>query len=115
MFMLGGVTTMYAIYPKIVDKAVAVSFRWLIFEKWVRIVPLILSLVALEFCWPLIGSGPFYKLGSKFVLDNCSKYWLLNVLQISNWSPALEKVSVAVNCLMMMIMTLIITPRSPDR
>lgn len=52
---------------------------------------MILGLLALEFCWPLVGSGPLYKEGSEFILNNCSKYWWTNVLLIANWYPSIEK------------------------
>lgn len=79
----------YTLWPQVTSGKV--SSRWLILEKWLRCVPLISALLALEFCWPLIGSGPLYKQGSEYVLENCSKNWLRNILLVNNWSPSLQK------------------------
>lgn len=62
-----------------------------LFSKWLRVGPLVFSLLALEFIWPLISSGPLYPEASKFILTNCHNYWWSNVLLIANWYPSIEK------------------------
>ncbi|KAI1299365.1 hypothetical protein HDE_03778 [Halotydeus destructor] len=92
MFLMCGFTAVYTLYPRIARGPVKLgNVLKLLFDKWSRTVPLIMGLIALEFVWPLIGSGPLFKMASDFTVSNCYKYWLLNVLQVGNWSPAIEK------------------------
>ena len=61
------------------------------FSKWLRVAPLVFSLLALEFVWPFLSNGPFYPEASNFILTNCYNYWWSNVLLLANWFPSIEK------------------------
>ena len=50
----------------------------------------ILCLLAIEFMWPLVGSGPIYSHVADDLLENCSNNWYLNVLFITNYNPVLK-------------------------
>lgn len=50
----------------------------------------ILCLLALEFMWPLVGSGPIYSHVADDLLENCSNNWYLNALFITNYNPVLK-------------------------
>ena len=49
-----------------------------------------MSLVCLEFVWPLLFDGPFMTRVGNFVKDKCSRTWFLNVFFIQNWFPVLD-------------------------
>ena len=89
MFLMSGFVTVYSLFSVIRSGSFSPARHLLL--KWSKLIPLIFSLMALEFVWPLVGSGPFYAEVSDFVLNNCQKYWWANVLLIANYFPSLEK------------------------
>jgi hypothetical protein len=89
MFLMSGYVTVYSFTSSIRSGAFSPVRHLLL--KWSKLIPLILSLMALEFVWPLIGSGPFYPEVTAFVHNNCRKYWWANVMLIANYFPSLEK------------------------
>ena len=58
----------------------SVGFRWL------RLGPSILTLVALDFVWPLFGSGPMFTELVSYINTSCSSNWWKTILMINNWS-----------------------------
>lgn len=63
-------------------------------SKTIRLLPPILSIMALEFCWYLPFDGPFINRVGNFLVDRCSKTWWKSALFISNlWGPSIEIVS----------------------
>lgn len=69
------------------------NYRLAVLTKWLRYMPSIAALVALDLLWPLFGDGPIYSQLSEFILNKCSKNWWKNLLFISNHDPALDNVS----------------------
>lgn len=58
-----------------------VSALW---KRYLAFAPILGVLLAMEFIWPLIGSGPMYSLASRDILDNCSQRWWQNLLFVNN-------------------------------
>jgi hypothetical protein len=54
-------------------------------DRYIRFLPAMLCLTALEFVWPLTGSGPFFKRIAQFNLQKCSRNWWLNTLFLNNY------------------------------
>lgn len=48
-----------------------------------------MSLMALDFVWPLIPivNGPLMKRKAEFLLNNCRTNYWQNILFVSNWDP----------------------------
>lgn len=65
-----------------------------------RYLPSVVSLLALDFLWPVVGNGPMFSQVAKELLDKCTKSWWRNVLFLSNNSPVLETVSRALEPLL---------------
>ena len=95
MFLLTGYVTAFSIVTfltKLTIKRTSLNLiAAFMFSKWLRVAPLVFSLLALEFIWPLVSTGPFYPEASKFILTNCYNYWWSNVLLVANWFPSIEK------------------------
>lgn len=60
------------------------NFTAAILDRWLRFVPCIMSLVALEFCFPLLGWGPLYSKIGQNIVGRCSKTWFYNLFFLSN-------------------------------
>lgn len=75
-------------YPK--AKKSNFSITGTVFDRWTKFAPGIVCLLAVEFLWPFLGSGPLYTEVSRDILENCSKNWYLNVLFITNWNHVLD-------------------------
>ena len=61
-----------------------------VLDRWLRFLPSVLAITALDFVWPLLFSGPFYSRVARFVSDKCSRNWWYNPLFISIFFPALD-------------------------
>lgn len=62
------------------------SYPAYIFHRLVRLIPAYVGLVALNFLWPLISSGPVWLVkGKSFIQDPCENYLWTNFLFINNW------------------------------
>ena len=57
--VMGGFVTYWSVAPLIKSA----KFRYLstVLERWLKFVPIIMTMVGLEICWTLIGSGSMYK------------------------------------------------------
>ena len=86
---LAGFVTFMTVFP-MMKKMKKFPFGFVIFDRWLRFIPSIMSLVCLEFVWPLLFDGPFMTRVGNFVKDKCSRTWFLNVLFIQNWFPVLD-------------------------
>lgn len=62
------------------------SYLPYIFHRLVRLLPAYTGLVALNFLWPLISSGPVWLVkGKSFIQTPCENYLWTNFLFINNW------------------------------
>ena len=80
---ISGAAVFLIVYPMAVTGKLSYSFA--IIDRFIRFLPAMISLTALEFLWPLTGSGPFFKRVAAFNLDKCSRNWWLNLLFINNY------------------------------
>ena len=70
-----------------------------VIDKAIRLLPSILSIMALDFCWYLPLDGPFVNRVGKVLVDKCSKTWWKTALFMSNlWGPTIEIVSISYYC-----------------
>lgn len=95
MFMLTGYVTVTSIVSFVSrakeNKSTLNMMICFMFSKWLRTMPLVVSLMALEFIWPLMSTGPMYPEASAWLVNNCYKYWWTNILLIANWFPSIDK------------------------
>ncbi|KAI1303636.1 hypothetical protein HDE_02093 [Halotydeus destructor] len=88
MAFLGGLVAGWTLYPE--AKKANFSVVGVVYDRWQRFVPGIICLLAMEFLWPLVGSGPLYTEVANDLMDDCSKYWYRNLLFILNWHHVLD-------------------------
>lgn len=72
-------------------------FRYIpyIFHRLVRLLPAYSGLIALNFLWPLISSGPVWLVkGRSFIQTPCENYLWTNFLFINNWIWPEKQVSI---------------------
>jgi len=88
---LGGFTTFMTLYPMITKNGPKkFPYVMAIVDRYIRFLPSIMAVVALEFVWPLMFDGPFFKRVSTFVLEKCSRSWWWNLTFVQNWFPVLD-------------------------
>ncbi|KAI1293527.1 Nose resistant to fluoxetine protein 6 [Halotydeus destructor] len=85
---IGGAVTLHTTYDLIDNDML--NFRHAVVNKWLKFMPSIMSLVAFDLIWPILGNGPLYTQAGSSILDKCSRNWWRNLLFISNTSPALD-------------------------
>jgi hypothetical protein len=85
---LQGLAMGFSIYPSLVKRKVNSST--LIKERWLRNAPGMLCLLALEFLWPIAGSGPLYTFVANDILDDCHENWYRNVFFFTNYNPVMK-------------------------
>ena len=66
------------------DSASGKIFLKLFLFRWLRYVPSMMSVIAVNLVWPLFGSGPMFSELTSFTIDNCSQRWWRNLLLINN-------------------------------
>ena len=89
--VLSGIATSLIAYPLAIKSKL--PFLPAILDRFVRFVPALAVLTALEFLWPFAGSGPIFSRVANFVLNKCTKNWWLNLLFINNALDAIDIVS----------------------
>lgn len=60
------------------------NFLSSILDKYMRHAPSIFGLLVLEFLWPLLFSGPLYRLQGAYSYEKCSNMWIWNLLLLGN-------------------------------
>jgi hypothetical protein len=60
------------------------SFGRIFLKKYFANIPLLLCLIAIEFMWPLVSSGPLYTRVAKHVLRDCDNNWWKHIALIGN-------------------------------
>lgn len=63
------------------------SFSKIFLKKYLGIIPHILSVIAVEFLWPILGSGPLYTRVGKQILQDCKSNWWKHLVLMGNQSP----------------------------
>ena len=87
----GGFVTYWSVAPLI--KSGKFKYFKTIFDRWLKFVPIIMTMVGLEICWPLIGSGPLYQQVADHLLNKCTKTAWMNFLFVNNYEYATDSVS----------------------
>lgn len=64
-----------------------------LYEKWIRFMPSIMMMVAIDLLWPMYGSGPMYTGIANHLLNKCTRNAWMNFFFISNFVTASENVS----------------------
>lgn len=65
-------------------RAGKLPYGFAIFDRWIRFMPSIAALTALEFLWPLLFSGPFFTRVAEFNLKKCTDNWYHNLIFTNN-------------------------------
>ena len=88
---VGGFVTFWSAYTPLASG----SFRMgaALFEKWIRFMPSIMVMVAIDLLWPMYGSGPMFTGIAKHLLNKCTRNSWMNLLFVSNFVTAPENVS----------------------
>lgn len=60
------------------------SYPKIFLKKYFANIPLLLCLIAIEFMWPIMASGPLYTRVGKHVLKDCDNNWWKHVAIIGN-------------------------------
>lgn len=58
--------------------------------RWLRFGPPLIALMAIDFVWPLFGSGPMFTELSAINTKNCINNALPTALMVNNWSTPME-------------------------
>lgn len=71
------------------------SFRIItsVYDKWIRFMPSIMMMVAIDLLWPMYGSGPMYTGIADHLLNKCTRNSWMNFFLVSNFVTAPENVS----------------------
>ena len=80
-----GLNTFNEVYPSLQKNQV--NFYWLAFNKWLRYVPALASLMSLELLWPLLSSGPLWTENSELLVRKIEEYWWAVFTYTSNFVP----------------------------
>ena len=88
---MGGFVTFWALEKFVRNDSL--NFVAAIFDRWLRYMPTIMAMVALDIMWPFFGEGPMYTQISKHLLDKCTRNWWMNFLFIGNIKSAPDNVS----------------------
>lgn len=79
-------------YP--LAKSGKLSIPSAVLDKALRLMPAVISIMALDMIWYLPLDGPFVSRVGKVILDKCSKTWWKTALFMNNlWGPSIEIVS----------------------
>lgn len=70
------------------------------FSRWIRHLPTLLVLLALDFMWPIFTpSGPLVEMASREVIGKCSRNWWRPILMMANTQTLSDSVSVTLSSL----------------
>ena len=83
---LGGLATFLATVDPI--SRGTFSFKYAIFDRWIRYMPSLMSMVAIDILWPLSGSGPLFTQIANHLLDKCTRNAWMNFFFINNMRTA---------------------------
>ncbi|KAI1303644.1 hypothetical protein HDE_02075 [Halotydeus destructor] len=86
--VVGGFATYWTVSP-VIRKG---KFNYLqaVKDRWLKFVPIIMALVAMEIVWPLIGAGPYYTRVANHLLTKCTNNAWMNFVFINNFKSAPE-------------------------
>ncbi|KAI1291932.1 hypothetical protein HDE_07518 [Halotydeus destructor] len=81
LLFVSGYYTFKMAYPVAVSKKL--PYLWAFVDRFLRHFPATAAVVALDFLWPALFSGPMYTRVGDFILDKCSRNWLYSVTFLS--------------------------------
>lgn len=87
---VGGFGTFWSTHKLIT--AGTFQFKRQIFDRWIRYMPSLMCMVAIDILWPFSGDGPFFTQISKHLLQKCTNFAWMNFLFIGNMRSAPENV-----------------------
>ena len=90
---LGGFATFHALFPimnKLIKEKKKFPYTLAILDRYLRFIPSIMTIVAMEFIWTLSFDGPFFTRVSNFVLDKCTRSWWWQFTFMQNMFPGLD-------------------------
>ena len=90
---LGGFATFYTLYPimtKLMKDNKKFPYLLAVFDRYMRFIPSIMTMIAMEFVWTMLYSGPLFTRVSNFVLAKCTKSWWWQLTFMQNMFPGLE-------------------------
>lgn len=79
----------YASFKSPISRRV-LRYHMAMLARWMKFVPVVMAITALDFTWPLYSSGPFHYRVSRFISDKCSANWWANFALVSIFLPALD-------------------------
>ena len=85
---MGGFVTFWVIEKFVRNNSL--DYAAAIFDRWLRYMPPVMTMVALDIMWPFFGDGPMYTQISKHLLNKCSNNYWMNFLFIGNIKTAPE-------------------------
>lgn len=85
---MGGFVTFWAMEKFV--RSDSLDFKSAVFDRWLRFMPPIMSMVAIDIMWPFFGDGPMYTQVSKHLLNKCTNNAWMNFLFIGNMKSAPE-------------------------
>ncbi|KAI1303690.1 Nose resistant to fluoxetine protein 6 [Halotydeus destructor] len=86
--LLGGMTSFAVMIP--LAKRNQLPFLPALLDRWVRFVPSVLCITAIEFIWPVLWSGPVFSRVADFTIKKCTETWWKNLIFINNWFPVID-------------------------
>jgi len=90
---LGGFATFWTLYPimtKLFNERKRFPYMLAVLDRYLRFIPSIMTIIAVEFIWTMSFSGPFFTRVSNFVHQKCTKSWWWNLTFLQNWGPVLD-------------------------
>jgi hypothetical protein len=90
---LGGFATFYALYPmmlKFMNERKKFPYLLAITDRYLRFIPSLMTIVAMEFVWTMLFNGPMFTRVSSFVLEKCSRSWWWQLTFMQNMFPGLD-------------------------
>lgn len=78
----GGFAAFVVMYPMAKNKQLPYFLAYV--DRFLKFLPSMIFITALDFIWPLTGSGPFHSHLSENIVDRCTRGWWANILMVSN-------------------------------
>lgn len=78
----GGFAAFVVMYPMAKKKQLPYVLGFI--DRFLKFLPSMITITALDFVWPLLGTGPFHSHLGRHIVDRCQRGWWANFLLVNN-------------------------------
>ncbi|XP_054163306.1 nose resistant to fluoxetine protein 6-like [Oppia nitens] len=86
-FFISGLLAIYIMLPMLEKRRGKVNIIVLVLHRLIRVIPSICGIMAINFLWPIVTTGPILIDDSTdvYLSQSCRNNWWHNILLINNW------------------------------